>query len=430
MSRRRTSRPQPAGDRDKGLKKNAIGFVSSVVIGVASTAPGYSLAATLGFVAAVVGLGCKSPAILLISFIPMFLVAAAYYYMNKADPDCGTSFSWVTKAMGPQLGWMAGWAIVVADVRRDGQPGPDRRPLLASSSSAGRAAAESTVAVTAGRRPLDRADDLDRGDRDRALRPHPGRPARRRRSSPWRCSRSSPWSRSTRAARRRARSTRRSPGSTPSRSASARSRPGCCSRSSSIGAGTRPRRVNEETEDSSRGARQGDRDQHPDPARRSTSSSPSPRRPTAASTTWSRTRKTCSAPRHRGLRLAARQAADHRRPHLGGGLDPDDDPADRADDALDGAGESAAGQPRQDPPPLPDPAHLDDPDGRALDRLVRRPDDRQRRHPLRQPRGARADDRLLPRHHRLRLRRSTTAASCCAASRTSSSSASGRPSAG
>jgi amino acid transporter len=99
---------------EKGLKKNAIGFVSSVVIGVASTAPGYSLAATLGFIAAAVAL--QSPAILLISFVPMFLVAAGYYYMNKADPDCGTSFSWVTKAMGPQLGWIAGWAIVVADV--------------------------------------------------------------------------------------------------------------------------------------------------------------------------------------------------------------------------------------------------------------------------------------------------------------------------
>jgi amino acid transporter len=99
---------------EKGLKKNAIGFVSSVVIGVASTAPGYSLAATLGFIAAAVAL--QSPAILLISFVPMFLVAAGYYYMNKADPDCGTSFSWVTKAMGPQLGWIAGWTIVVADV--------------------------------------------------------------------------------------------------------------------------------------------------------------------------------------------------------------------------------------------------------------------------------------------------------------------------
>ncbi len=107
------STPVPSSG-DKGLKKNAIGFASSVVIGVASTAPGYSLAATLGFIAAAVAL--ESPAVLLISFIPMFLVAAGYYYMNKADPDCGTSFSWVTKAMGPQLGWIAGWTIVVADV--------------------------------------------------------------------------------------------------------------------------------------------------------------------------------------------------------------------------------------------------------------------------------------------------------------------------
>jgi amino acid transporter len=107
------STPVPSSG-EKGLKKNAIGFASSVVIGVASTAPGYSLAATLGFIAAAVAL--KSPAILLLAFIPMFFVAAGYYYMNKADPDCGTSFSWVTKAMGPQLGWIAGWVIVVADV--------------------------------------------------------------------------------------------------------------------------------------------------------------------------------------------------------------------------------------------------------------------------------------------------------------------------
>lgn len=106
--------PASPSSGDKGLKKNAIGFVSSVVIGVASTAPGYSLAATLGFVAAAVGLG--SPAILLISFVPMFLVAGAYYYMNKADPDCGTSFSWVTKGMGPHLGWIVGWVIVITDI--------------------------------------------------------------------------------------------------------------------------------------------------------------------------------------------------------------------------------------------------------------------------------------------------------------------------
>jgi len=106
----------PPGVLDKGLKANAIGFVSNVVIGVASTAPGYSLAATLGFVVAVQGIGLQAPAILLVSFIPMLLIAAAYYYLNRADPDCGTTFSWVTRAMGPGTGWLAGWATIVADV--------------------------------------------------------------------------------------------------------------------------------------------------------------------------------------------------------------------------------------------------------------------------------------------------------------------------
>jgi amino acid transporter len=137
---------QGGGVEDKGLKKNAIGFVSSVVIGVASTAPGYSLAATLGFVAAAVAL--QSPAILLISFIPMFLVAGGYYYLNKADPDCGTSFSWVTKAMGPQLGWLAGWAIVVADIIVMANLA-QIAGLYTFELFSWTAAAESTVAVTA-----------------------------------------------------------------------------------------------------------------------------------------------------------------------------------------------------------------------------------------------------------------------------------------
>jgi hypothetical protein len=36
----------------KGLKTGALGFVSNVVIGVASTAPAYSLAVSLGLVVA------------------------------------------------------------------------------------------------------------------------------------------------------------------------------------------------------------------------------------------------------------------------------------------------------------------------------------------------------------------------------------------
>src|SRR3954453_7614146 len=77
------------GGVDKGLKKDAIGFVSSCVIGVASTAPGYSLAATLGFIA--VAVGVQGPAVLWVGFVPMLLIATAFYSMNRATPDCGTT---------------------------------------------------------------------------------------------------------------------------------------------------------------------------------------------------------------------------------------------------------------------------------------------------------------------------------------------------
>jgi amino acid transporter len=98
----------------KGLKVGALGFISSLVIGVASTAPAYSLAATLGFVAAIVGI--YSPAVMLLAFVPMLFIAAAYYYLNRADPDCGTTFTWVTRAIGPKTGWIAGWGILVTDL--------------------------------------------------------------------------------------------------------------------------------------------------------------------------------------------------------------------------------------------------------------------------------------------------------------------------
>jgi amino acid transporter len=99
---------------DKGLKQGALGLISSTVVGVASTAPAYSLAATLGFV--VVLIGVKSPIVTLMAFVPMLLISFAYKELNRADPDCGTTFTWGTRAFGPKTGWMGGWAIVAADI--------------------------------------------------------------------------------------------------------------------------------------------------------------------------------------------------------------------------------------------------------------------------------------------------------------------------
>src|SRR6201994_4313912 len=100
--------------RDKGLKRGALGRGSGVVMGAASTAPAYSLAATLFFVVAAVGL--KSPLVAVLAFVPMLLCSIGFSEMNKADPDCGTTFIWGTRAFGPALGWAGGWATVAADV--------------------------------------------------------------------------------------------------------------------------------------------------------------------------------------------------------------------------------------------------------------------------------------------------------------------------
>lgn len=107
-------RTPTSDDGGKGLKSGALGLVSSVVIGVASTAPAYSLAATLGFIVALVGL--QSPSVVLLAFIPILFVSVGYQQLNKAEPDCGTTFTWATKAFGPKSGWMGGWGIIAADV--------------------------------------------------------------------------------------------------------------------------------------------------------------------------------------------------------------------------------------------------------------------------------------------------------------------------
>ena len=109
MAERTTETPP-----QEGLKAGAIGFVDALVIGLASTSPAYSLAAVIGPIVLLAGV--SAPGILLISFVPMVLIASAFYHLNKVDQDCGTTFSWTSRAMGPWFGWFGGWAIFLTGV--------------------------------------------------------------------------------------------------------------------------------------------------------------------------------------------------------------------------------------------------------------------------------------------------------------------------
>src|SRR5262245_50377962 len=99
---------------EKGLKSGALGLASSVVIGVASTAPAYSLAATLGLVVSFVGV--QTPIVVLLAFVPILFTSLGYAELNRIDPDCGTTFTWAGRAFGPRTGWWGGWGIIAADV--------------------------------------------------------------------------------------------------------------------------------------------------------------------------------------------------------------------------------------------------------------------------------------------------------------------------
>ncbi len=103
-----------ARERPPGLKPNAIGFFDALVIGLASTSPAYTIAAIIGGL--VLYTGVHAPGIMLAAFLPMLLIASAFYYLNTVDQDCGTTFSWVTRAMGPWFGWIGGWAIAMTGV--------------------------------------------------------------------------------------------------------------------------------------------------------------------------------------------------------------------------------------------------------------------------------------------------------------------------
>ncbi len=98
----------------KGLQSGALGLWGNVTIGLGSTAPAYSLAATLGYV--VLEVGDRAPAMFLLAFLPMLLVAVAYRELNRAAPDCGTTFTWGTKALGPWIGWLGGWGVAVSAI--------------------------------------------------------------------------------------------------------------------------------------------------------------------------------------------------------------------------------------------------------------------------------------------------------------------------
>ncbi len=99
-------------DQDARLKKDSLGIGESIIMGVAGTAPAFSIAATTATLVATVG--TLAPASLLYCGLIMFGVTFSYMHLNRTNPNAGASYAWVGSIFNPVLGFFAGWALLVA----------------------------------------------------------------------------------------------------------------------------------------------------------------------------------------------------------------------------------------------------------------------------------------------------------------------------
>jgi amino acid transporter len=119
------------------LEPDAIGVAQDTVIGMASSAPAASVGLTLAALAAATAYG--SGPIIILTAIPMLIIANAYRRLNIWNANCGASFEWVGRAISPYLGFLTGWlmvaAYVIATVSGVEVLGPSVLAVFGSSSS-------------------------------------------------------------------------------------------------------------------------------------------------------------------------------------------------------------------------------------------------------------------------------------------------------
>ena len=96
------------------LKAGSLSFIESLVMGVAGSAPGYTIAVTTAVLLGVAG--ALSPGALLIFAVPMLGIAIAYKALNKKNVSAGAAYLWTTVEFGKFWGFFSGWALLVASM--------------------------------------------------------------------------------------------------------------------------------------------------------------------------------------------------------------------------------------------------------------------------------------------------------------------------
>ena len=93
------------------LAPNVLGLFESAVMGVAGSAPAYSIAASTALLVGAVGLA--GPAALLYCGIAMFGIVFAFNYLGRTESNSGATYAWVRRGLHPALGYIAGWSLLM-----------------------------------------------------------------------------------------------------------------------------------------------------------------------------------------------------------------------------------------------------------------------------------------------------------------------------
>ncbi len=100
------------GTMSGGLRADALSFFESLVMGVAGSAPGYTIAVTTGVLLATAG--TLAPGALIVFAVPMLGIAIAYRALNRQRVSAGAAYQWTSSAFGRFLGFFSGWALLIA----------------------------------------------------------------------------------------------------------------------------------------------------------------------------------------------------------------------------------------------------------------------------------------------------------------------------
>ena len=96
------------------LKANSLSFFESIIMGVAGSAPGFSIAVAISGLLTTAGF--FSPNAVLIFALPMLGIALAYKGLNRRVASAGAAYEWTRIGFGKLFGFFSGWALLIASM--------------------------------------------------------------------------------------------------------------------------------------------------------------------------------------------------------------------------------------------------------------------------------------------------------------------------